>query len=579
MVETGDGSNNVTRIPRPQRWDDPFSSEMTNEDVDKVLETTYFSAIDPNRFPQNITLRDVVLNDCRVCEFDKGEIIVREGDYGSSAFYILSGKVKVLFKDLPAEMLGRSKPRKKSLMQAITQSLKKSPYPESRDYENKQSRSSSDGSQGSITKQTGFNIFLQDIPGVLDEEHTDTMIEGEVFGELGALARTPRTATIIAEEQSTLLEIRWQGLRELRNYAPELKKHIDSLYRDRSLVTHFRNTHFLANLPDDALQKVADETQFLTIGNFDWYSQYKSKMNATSSERLKIEPVIAAEGDYPNGIYLIRNGFARVSKKYNHGERTISYLGKGDLFGLPELLKNWLKNDTTTMQQTLRAVGYVDVLFIPTSTVEQYILNYWDRNELEQLVEQTMTSVTADLEKGKLNDETLEFLVENRFINGSATMLIDMNRCTQCDDCVRACASTHDSNPRFVRNGPVVDHVMIANACMHCIDPVCMIGCPTGAIHRNSAEGQVVINDDTCIGCSTCANSCPYHNIQMVSIQDRKGQLILSEESGVPIQKATKCDLCVEQLGGPACARACPHDAMIRADMKDFSSLTRFFNR
>ena len=51
---------------------------------------------------------------------------------------------------------------------------------------------------------------------------------------------------------------------------------------------------------------------------------------------------------------------------------------------------------------------------------------------------------------------------------------------------------------------------------VECTDPVCMIGCPTGAIHRNVEEGVVVINDDTCIGCGTCANSCPYDNIRLV---------------------------------------------------------------
>ena len=45
----------------------------------------------------------------------------------------------------------------------------------------------------------------------------------------------------------------------------------------------------------------------------------------------------------------------------------------------------------------------------------------------------------------------LEFLVENRLINGTAMMIIDTDRCTRCDDCVRACASGHDNNPRFMR--------------------------------------------------------------------------------------------------------------------------------
>jgi Fe-S-cluster-containing dehydrogenase component len=162
---------------------------------------------------------------------------------------------------------------------------------------------------------------------------------------------------------------------------------------------------------------------------------------------------------------------------------------------------------------------------------------------------------------------------------GVSSMLVDLDRCTQCDDCVRACAAGHDNNPKFIRHGPVRDGIMVANACMHCIDPVCMIGCPTGAIHRESLEGQVVINDLTCIGCAICANSCPYDNIQMVQIRDPGGNFIVDEATRTPILKATKCDLCVDQLGGPACVRACPHDALIRADMREVDKLAEWLDR
>jgi Fe-S-cluster-containing dehydrogenase component len=122
---------------------------------------------------------------------------------------------------------------------------------------------------------------------------------------------------------------------------------------------------------------------------------------------------------------------------------------------------------------------------------------------------------------------------------------------------------------------------MIANACMHCLDPVCMIGCPTGSIHRDSAHGQVVIDDLTCIGCATCANSCPYDNIQMVYPRDATGSLYYDKATQVPIQKAVKCDLCLDQLSGvgPACANACPHDAMIRVDMRDLDALAKWLNQ
>jgi Fe-S-cluster-containing dehydrogenase component len=179
----------------------------------------------------------------------------------------------------------------------------------------------------------------------------------------------------------------------------------------------------------------------------------------------------------------------------------------------------------------------------------------------------------------KIDTETLETLVEHRFIMGTSTMLIDLDRCVRCDACVEACAKGHNNNPRFIRHGRTFEHYMVANACMHCVDPVCMIGCPTGAIHRNTEGGQVMINDDTCIGCATCATNCPYDNIRMVEVRDQHGGFIVDEDTKKPIVKATKCDLCFDQPGGPACQRACPHDALQRFDMQDRPTLAGWLNR
>ena len=52
---------------------------------------------------------------------------------------------------------------------------------------------------------------------MLEKNRTARLGPGELFGEIAAIARTPRTATVIAEEPATLLELRWQGLREIRS--------------------------------------------------------------------------------------------------------------------------------------------------------------------------------------------------------------------------------------------------------------------------------------------------------------------------------------------------------------------------
>ena len=88
---------------------------------------------------------------------------------------------------------------------------------------------------------------------------------------------------------------------------------------------------------------------------------------------------------------------------------------------------------------------------------------------------------------------------------------------------------------------------------------------PTGAIARDGESGTVRINDSTCIGCSTCANSCPYSAIRMVEIREPGGAFYVDEATQLPILKATKCDFCTGQLTGPACQNACPKGISIDA--------------
>ena len=65
----------------------------------------------------------------------------------------------------------------------------------------------------------------------------------------------------------------------------------------------------------------------------------------------------------------------------------------------------------------------------------------------------------------------------------------------------------------------------------------------------------------------------------MVEVRDDSGSFILDEGSNSTIVKATKCDLCVDQPGGPACQRACPNDALRRVNMSDLSSLANWLEK
>ncbi len=565
-------------VQRPQRWDAAFDPDMTDAVVDRLLTIAPFSQMDAEKFPKRTPLREILRHDTSIRRYRKGEIIVRQGDYGTSAFLILSGTARVVLSpDLPPPLLGRQAPGKKGVLRTLAQLWSARRPPESF------SRAQLRQDAGVGARQYGnkeVRVFLQDLPRVLNRHRTEEMTAGDFFGEIAALSRMPRTSTIFAEsDQAELLEIRWQGLRDLMRHDDQLQQHITRIYRARALASYLRAMPLFRRLSEEQLERVAGQIEFATYGDYDWSGDYK-RLAQAGSVRPEKEPVIVNEGDYPNGVVLVRAGFARVSHKFGSGERTLNYIGAGQFFGFNEIAHNWRQpQQPADFQFTLRAIGYTHLLIVPTRVMEEIVLPTLPPGELPALISATtqdldgMPAETSQTEAlSKIGADVLEFLTENRFFNGTAAMVIDLERCTRCDDCVRACASTHDNNPRFLRHGPASGRLMIANACMHCADPVCMIGCPTGAIHRESFAGQVVINPVTCIGCQACYNNCPYDAIRMVDIRDEGGAFMVDKDSK-PISKATKCDLCVENPGGPACERACPHGALARMNLNDLHAL------
>ncbi len=552
-----------TVIQRPRRWDNPLDPDMPDSKVDQILGLPPICDMNPDKFPSSAPLRDIIRNDMRSLSFKKGDIIIRQGDYGTSAYIVISGEARIIPPPgLPQTMLGRAEIKRKGIFEAISQLWANAPMPEARDpglYSGGRTQMDADEVQANIP----------DSDTVLAGRNTITIGPGQMFGEIAALTRSARTTSIIADGDMEILEMRRSGIRDLRRCDDGFRVKLDTLYRQNNLITHLQQTPLFKNvvekLDDAALSDIANKILFETFGDFDWHISYSRIVQQSMVERLAHEPKIASEGDYPDGLLMIRSGFARVSHKINNGEKTVRYIGAGAVFGFEEIAHNWRHKDdgdfeATVLQYTLRAVGYTNILRVPTSIVEALILPNIPPELTPGRVERRHQDRPRPLERrsggrraddGGIDEDILESLVENRIINGTATMLIDLDRCIRCDACVQARATGHNNNPRFIRHGRKMDHFMVANACMHCADPVCMIGCPTGAIDRNEQSGEVVINDITCIGCTTCASNCPYDNIRMVEIRDQSGAFIVDEVTGTPIVKATKCDLCIDQLGGP----------------------------
>jgi formate dehydrogenase iron-sulfur subunit len=94
------------------------------------------------------------------------------------------------------------------------------------------------------------------------------------------------------------------------------------------------------------------------------------------------------------------------------------------------------------------------------------------------------------------------------------------------------------------------EKIYIHWACQHCEQPACVGACPVTAITK-LPTGPVVINEDKCIGCRYCYQSCPYK----VPRFDFKKRV------------ARKCHLCYDRTPllnymKPACVAACPVGAL-----------------
>jgi len=149
-------------------------------------------------------------------------------------------------------------------------------------------------------------------------------------------------------------------------------------------------------------------------------------------------------------------------------------------------------------------------------------------------------------------------------------LVIDMDRCTRCDQCVQACGAAHEDRPRFHRSNPELRFGKweVAGACLHCSDAPCLEECPVGAITFLDT-GAVQIHRNRCIGCAKCASACPFGVIDMYKPVDNNPVDCASLQKNKNAV-ATKCDLCLTTERQPPCVAACPYGAAFRGPPDTF---------
>lgn len=474
------------------------------------------------------------------------DVLCREGEYGSTAFIILRGSFKIELKSQTGvDLKTRSAGGLWGWLGGLTTSATES------------------------TREAGNKAYptarLTDLGGaeIRADQTLIRNVDDIILGEMSCLNRSRRSATIVAREECEVLEIRRNVLDMLlRNRTS--REILDRVYRERA-VKQLENLPIFGDLDRQGRKQAAK-----------WL---EGKVNLVRADPGQ---TIFQQGAIADDFFMVSLGYVKVSQKLGDFERVVSYLGPGSHFGEigllsqeSELLESIEEGSRGRRTATCAALDHVELFQIKGSDFKLLL------DEFPQLRKEFVTSAKAILERDQQARTKLTQDIDNDFLDqglfGAQNLLVlDLERCTRCDECTKACADTHQGVTRLIRDGMRFDRFLIASSCRSCMDPYCMVGCPVDAIHRNGESLQIEI-EDYCIGCGLCAENCPYGNINMhgfakteIDPKTNRQRKVYQEVAGrkLPViqQRATTCDMCMDIDGRPSCVYACPHNAAFRVD-------------
>jgi len=169
--------------------------------------------------------------------------------------------------------------------------------------------------------------------------------EGAFFGEMALLSGQKRTATVVAEEESDLLEISAPVLNNLVKRHPHVAASIRQFGRQRLLA-----------------DVMATSALFRPFER----AERKKLVELFKVREVQGGEVVIREGTPTDGLYLVMNGELTVNK----GGGAVATLREGDIFGEMSLLSK--KPATATVDAKRRS----NVLRLPRERFEELIVTY-----------------------------------------------------------------------------------------------------------------------------------------------------------------------------------------------------------
>jgi CRP-like cAMP-binding protein len=360
--------------------------------------------------------------------------------------------------------------------------------------------------------------------------HLAVLCRGEFFGEMGPLSGQPRTATITARERTVVLQLSKTLFLNLLRHAPVIKKKIDQKYIERSLRTHLRQVALLSSLPSSALEELTGMVELVSFRKGE---------------------VIIWEGDVGDCLYLIRSGFVKVSRGPLDREKILTYLREGNYFGEMALVRD--------ERRTANVVAMTDVEAVRIDK-EQFQEIARKSPEVQAEIQKTMTAREAgsvEIGKDQRLAKAMSFVVQKGLAQAREILVVDLERCIGCNNCVLACGAVR-GHPRIERRGSRLGKFLVPTSCFHCENPECLL-CPVGGIVRDKS-GEIH-HTEFCNGCGGCARRCPFGNILAIKLPAAAGEEPAPGRRRRSPQLMVKCDMCRDS-GRMACVYNCPTGAM-----------------
>lgn len=446
----------------------------------------------------------------------------------------------------------------------------------------------------------GGNTFYLGVEGELDvyvrdetgaQKRISIIRPGICFGEMSLLAGVERNATVSvpAQQEAIVLELTRPALRLLRKL-PRFGQAIDTTYRRHGLGRVLEDVQQASHdaFSPQLLDKLGSAAKFMVYG----------KHHVLFQEGEPIDKIIFIKSGWVRRVFGIAFDPATTGLALGSGAQTgLDFLGAGNCLGLEGLAADnrWLYGAAVMARTEALEISITDLR--RDSVLRDTVLRAF--SDFSRADDELRPSSASD----KRSLAAVEEEITTGIVDGENLLVMDMDLCVRCGNCSLACHHVHGQS-RLLRRGihierplkpegkAAVQHLLTPQVCMHCQDPECLTGCPTGAIFRDP-NGHVEINPLICIGCFDCATQCPYDAISMVprgaetpARFDLFGEFksLLAKSSAIPPvtesddMVAIKCNLCENTPLNPqgakgkaySCEENCPTGALLRVNPHEY---------